>query len=145
MYVHVVGVCICVHVVYVVCVHIAAVCVHVVCVWCGVCVHIVIVCVHACGVCAYGGGGVCSMCVHTWCWWCVCVHGVWYVCMRMHMCVRAALLHPWREEMNALAGEEGDTLPRAARHQRAFRRGKSALPVESLFCPAGPKIQLKKE
>lgn len=81
---------------------------------------------------AYGGG--------------VCAHGgVSGMCACACICVRTALLHPWREEMNALVGEESDALPRATRHQRTFRRGESALPVESLFCPAGPKIQLKKE
>lgn len=47
--------------------------------------------------------------------------------------------------MTALAQKEGDILPGASGHHHAFRGCKSALPVESLFCPAGPKIQLKKE
>lgn len=48
--------------------------------------------------------------------------------------------------MAALARKEGNILPEAAGHHHALFRGfKSALLVESLFCPAGLKIQLKKE
>lgn len=79
------------------------------------------------------------------CMWCVlyvCSCGgvcvVCGTCACACICVRTALLHLWREEMNALSGEEGDTLPRAAqslwapahsqKRQECFASGKLILP-----------------
>lgn len=116
-----------------------------------------------CAVCVCPSGGGVYMCAcATWCVCvqtavvgvCACVHMVLVgVCVWCVMCVCARARTPcscvpgekewmfWRGRKGTFCLER----PRAARHHRAFRRGKSALPVESLFCPAGPKIQLKKE
>ena len=90
--------------------------------WCGVGVCMWCVCAHLVG----------GLCVHVVC---LCV---WCVCACARACEHTMLSRPWREGMNALAGEEGEALPRAAQSRRApscvqkrqecFASGKLILP-----------------
>lgn len=77
----------------------------------------------------------------------VCLCGV-RICVCAFTCVHTMLWSPWREAMNALAGEEGlflsEHLLRAVgKLLVGVRRGQECCASGKLICPAGPKIQLK--